>query len=338
MRRPAPLPASPEEPHQDEAVESAPTVRRRRALLRFGDGGADVAAASAEERMPDAAEPDAAGPDAVRDGRDGPEVVAVDDAERDATSSAVRSGDVWRAARARRKALRAEIRRFTQRSRRRRFIVWGSVGAVLALVLGSVIAAYSPLFAVETITVAGAKTIDPAVVKQSLSKQLGAPLALVDADGVKSALGEFPIIESYALEVRPPRELLVRIVERTPIGAIRDADGYAVVDAAGVVLSTSAQLPEGRPELEITGGIDSAAFRSAGLVMRSLPADLRATVKTVRATSGDDVTLELADGKTVVWGSEKDSVLKAAVLVRLIAASPDSRAFDVSSPTVPVVG
>ena len=341
MRRPAPLPASPEEPHQDEAVESGPSVRRRRSLLRFGVGGADAAAASDEARMPDAE------PDAVGDGRVGPEIVTgdgssitavIDDADGDDASSAVRSGDVWRAARARRKALRAEIRRFTQRSRRRRFIVWGSVGAVLALVLGSVIAAYSPLFAVETITVAGAKTIDPAVVKQSLSKQLGAPLALVDADEVKSALGEFPIIESYALEVRPPRELLVRIVERTPIGAIRDADGYAVVDAAGVVLSTSAQLPEGRPELEITGGIDSAAFRSAGLVMRSLPADLRATVKTVRATSGDDVTLELADGKTVVWGSEKDSVLKAAVLVRLIAASPDSRAFDVSSPTVPVVG
>ena len=28
----------------------------------------------------------------------------------------------------------------------------------------------------------------------------------------------------------------------------------------------------------------------------------------------------------------------APVLVRLIAASPDSRVFDVSSPTVPVVG
>jgi cell division protein FtsQ len=341
MRRPAPLPASPEEPHPDEVVESAPAVHRRRTLLRFGGAGAGADPVSAEVREPDAGEPDAQGT-----GRHEPELVTGDgsavtaviaDEDRDAVNGAVRSGEVWRAARARRKALRAEIRRFTQRSRRRRFVVWGSVGAVVALVLGSVIAAYSPMFAVEKITVAGAKTLDPAVVQQSLSNQIGAPLALVDADEVKSALGGFPIIESYALEVRPPRELLVRIVERTPIGAIRDADGYTVVDAAGVVLSSSAQLPEGRPELEITGGIDSAAFRSAGLVMRSLPADLRATVTTVRATSGDDVTLQLGDGKTVVWGSEKDSVLKAAVLVRLIAASPESSAFDVSSPTVPVV-
>ena len=71
--------------------------------------------------------------------------------------------------------------------------------------------------------------------------------------------------------------------------------------------------------------------------MRSLPADLRATVTEVKATSGDDVTVKLQDGKSVLWGSERDSALKAAVLVRLIKASPDSRTFDVSSPTVPVV-
>jgi len=340
VRRPAPLPASPEEPHADEVVESAPSIRRGRSPLRFGGSETDAAVASAEVRMPDPVGQDARNLDAheAEAAEDPSSVTAViEEGGREGVSAPARTGEVWRAARARRKALRAEIRRFTQRSRRRRFIVWGSIGAVVALVLGSVIAAYSPLFAVEKITVVGAKTIDPVVVQQSLSKQIGAPLALVDADEVRFALGEFPIIESYALEVRPPRELLVRIVERTPIGAIREADGYAVVDAAGVVLSSSPKLPEGRPELEITGGIGSAAFRSAGLVMRSLPADLRATVTTVRATSGDDVTLRLADGKTVVWGSEKDSVLKAAVLVRLIAASPGSSAFDVSSPAVPVV-
>ncbi|QMU98462.1 FtsQ-type POTRA domain-containing protein [Microbacterium esteraromaticum] len=327
MRRPAPLPASPEEPTPDDVSEDA-APGRRRGLLRFGGASADAAGSPAQ----DAGDPD------VADAADRASTTdVIEDEDRDAVREAVRSSEVWRAARARRKALRAEIRRFTQRSRRRRFVVWGSAAAIAALVIGSVVAAYSPLFAVEKITVAGATTIDPAVVQQSLSGQIGAPLALVDADEVRSALAEFPVIESYALEVRPPRELLVRIVERTPIGAIRGDDGYSVVDAAGVVLASSPELPEGRPELDVAGGVRSAAFHSAGLVMRSLPADLRSTVAEVRATSGDDVTLRLGDGKTVVWGSEKDSVRKAAVLVRLIAASPGSSTFDVSSPTVPVV-
>lgn len=333
MRRPAPLPATPEEPTPE--VAAADTPRRRRGLRRFGEGVAEGQGAQPADAdgASSAAQPASADHSVVDDSSI---TAVIEDGRPAGGPETVRSSEVWRAARARRKALRAEIRRFTQRSRRRRWTVWGSVGAVVALVLGSVIAAYSPLFAVEKISVAGATTIDPAVVQQSLSDQIGAPLALVDAGAVRSALAEFPVIESYALEVRPPHELLVRIVERTPIGAIGDDDGYSVVDAAGVVLSTSPEPPAGTPALDIAGGIDSAAFRSAGLVMRSLPADLRATVTEVHATSGDDVTLKLADGKTVVWGSEKDSVQKAAVLVRLIAAASGASTFDVSSPTVPV--
>lgn len=325
MRRPAPLPAAPDEP----ARGPRPRGDERRAESEAPEPDAhdtdasDATSTSMRESSVDPVEADS--PTAV-----------IDDADLPA-ASAVRATEVWRAARARRKALRAEIRRFTQRSRRRRIILWGSVGAIAALILGSVIAAYSPLFAVREITVAGASRVDTAAVQQALQSQIGRPLALVDASGVKSALTEFPMIETYALEARPPHELLVRIVERTPIGVIGSDAGYSLVDAAGVVLSTTPQPPEGTPQLDVSGGIDSPAFRSAGLVMRSLPADFRATVIEVRATSADDVTLKLQDGKTVVWGSESDSVRKAAVLVRLIATSPDSTTFDVSSPTVPVV-
>ncbi|MFD5215211.1 FtsQ-type POTRA domain-containing protein [Microbacterium sp. NPDC058345] len=341
MRRPAPLPASADEP-EDVAAEPA---RSRRASSRrrndLPDAGTDAASTDAETQPLDglrAADPAtgaaapiaslAASGEPAADGEGTPDP---------APGPGMRSADVWRAARARRKALRAEIRRFTQRSRRRRMVLWGWAGALVVVVLGSVIAAYSPLFSVQKITVAGAQTLDAASVQQALADQVGAPLALVDASAVKSALTEFPMIESYALEARPPHELLVRIVERTPIGVIASDAGYTVVDAAGVALATTAERPEGQPMLEISAGVDSPAFHSAGLVVRSLPADLRATVTEVRANSADDVAFTTSDGKTVVWGSDADSVEKALVLVKLIAAAPEARTFDVSSPRVPVV-
>ncbi len=151
--------------------------------------------------------------------------------------------DVWRAARARRKALRSEIRRFTQRSRRRRIIWLSSIGAVILLIGGSVAAAYSPLFAVEKITVVGAGSLDPAAIEAALGDQIGTPLALVDTSEVKAALLAFPLIETYALEARPPHDLTVRIVERTPVGVIRSGAGYTLVDAAGVALSTTSDQP-----------------------------------------------------------------------------------------------
>ncbi|MCK2032073.1 FtsQ-type POTRA domain-containing protein [Microbacterium sp. KSW4-4] len=248
------------------------------------------------------------------------------------------SMDVWRAARARRRALRAEIRRFTQRSRRRRIVWLSALGAVALLIGGSVAAAYSPLFAVQRITVTGTTTIDPAVIEGALADQLGTPLALVDTSEVKAALLTFPLIETYALEARPPHDLTVRIVERTPIGVVESGAGFTLVDAAGVALSTTAQRPAGQPLVEVEGGVDSAAFRSAGLVVRALPADIRKTLTGVRASTADDVTLTLDSGLTVVWGSQEDSGLKALALSAALVKNPDASSIDVTSPDVAVVG
>jgi len=263
---------------------------------------------------------------------------AVDEPEAADQEHVTSARDVWRAARARRKALRSEIRRFTQRSRRRRIIWLSAVGAVLLLVGGSVAAAYSPLFAVQKITVVGATTLDPATVEAALDAQLGTPLALIDTSKVKASLLAFPLIETYALEAKPPHDLTVRIVERTPVGVIRSDAGYTLVDAAGVVLSTTTDQPAGQPLLEIDGGTDSRAFESAGLVVRSLPAEVRAALTGVRASTADDVTLTLSSGLTVVWGSADESALKGVVLAKAIANNPDASTVDVTSPDVAVIG
>lgn len=304
MRRPAPLPAD----REQRIARDIPSVRpgrRGESVVDLGEGVPDAIAS-------DQAEPQPIAPTSTR--------------------------DVWRAARARRKALRAEIRRFTQRSRRRRIIGWSVVGAVVILVGGSVAAAYSPLFAVEKVTIVGASTLDPSVLEAALADQVGTPLALVDSSEIKAALVGFPLIETYALEARPPHDLTVRIVERTPVGVIRSDAGYTLVDAAGVALATTSDQPAGQPLLEIDGGVGSSAFESAGLVVRSLPADVRAQLAGVRATTADDVTLTLTTGLTVVWGSADRSVVKGRVLASTLAAKPDASTIDVSSPDVSVVG
>ena len=260
------------------------------------------------------------------------------DTAEDAAARPTSTRDVWRAARARRKALRAEIRRFTQRSRRRRIVWLSAIGAVVLLIGGTTAAAYSPLFAVEKITVLGATTLDAAAVEAALAEQVGTPLALVDSSEVKAALLAFPLIETYALEAKPPHDLTVRIVERTPVGVIRSDAGYTLVDAAGVALATTSDQPAGQPLLEIDGGTDSVAFESAGLVVRSVPAELRALLTGVSATTADDVTLTLSSGLTVVWGSSEDSPMKSEVLTKTLLSNPEASTIDVTSPHAVVVG
>lgn len=317
MRRPPPLPTPPEQ-------ETKPAEGRQ--PRRAGDAGATA---------PEKARREAAPVIPVRRTEDDHTEAAEAESE---SLEGLTAGDVWRAARARRKALRAEIRRFTQRSRRRRLIWLCAIGAVVLLIGGSVAAAYSPLFAVEKITVAGASTVDATAVEAALGDQIGTPLALVSESDVKAALIAFPLIESYALEAKPPHDLVVRIVERTPIGVIASDAGFTLVDAAGVALSTTQDRPEGQPLLAVDGGIDSDAFESVGLVVRSLPADVRAMVTDVSASTLDDVTLTLSSGLTVVWGSSEQSVEKAQTLSSAMLANPGARSIDVSSPDVVVAG
>jgi len=248
--------------------------------------------------------------------------------------------DPREAARRRRRHERQEIRRFTARKRGRHRAWWLTAAILGALVLVSLAGAYSPLMAVRAIEVVGATRVDQAEITQALDDQLGRPLALVDAGAVKAVLVGYPLIASYSLESQPPSTLVVRIVEREPVGVLQSGTVYTLVDAAGVTIERSDQPIVGYPTLMVSGGATSKGFVAAAAVVRALPADLRARVASVSATTADDVTLTLVDSPAeVVWGSAHDSALKALSLARVMAATDPSQVnqYDVSSPSSAIV-
>ncbi|AWB86292.1 FtsQ-type POTRA domain-containing protein [Mycetocola zhujimingii] len=233
---------------------------------------------------------------------------------------------------------RAEVKRFTAGSRRLRRNWLIGIGSIVGLALAAVLAAYTPLLSVREIQVEGAFLVNSDAVVDDLSSQLGSPFPLVDDTAIKAALVTYPLIESYSVQARPPSTLVVRLVERTPVGVLPNADGFSVVDAAGVVIADSATRPPNYPLIAVGGGSDTDAFTAAAATLRSLPAEFLATVDEVTATTKDDVTLTLRDSEsTVVWGSADESKLKAYTLTKLMASQPGFDVYDVSSPSVAVV-
>lgn len=243
-----------------------------------------------------------------------------------------------RAEAARRKYERAEVRRFTKHARRRRLAWLIGGGSVVLLAVVVVVAAYSPLMALREIRVEGASRLDANEIRASLEGELGTPLPLVDGGEVHRALSGFSLIERYSTESIPPDTLVVRIVEREPVGVLESNGGFAVVDAAGVVMERAEAMPDGLPRIDAEGGIAGDGFAAATGVIRSLPAEMRSALVSVTATTADDVRFELAGGTEVVWGGVRESGLKAEVLANLMRVAPPETVsrYDVSSPESPV--
>lgn len=223
----------------------------------------------------------------------------------------------------------------------RRLIAAGSIAATLALVAGVAFVTLSPLMSLDTIEVVGTSRLDATTVSDALDEHVGTPLALLDEGAIRDDLAAFPLIRSFATEVIPPHTLVVRIVERAPVGAVERGAVVDLVDAAGVVVESSAQRPEGIPLIAAqSADPETLAFRSVAAVLSALPAELRARVDIISASTRDDVTFTMTGvAHRVVWGSAERSEFKARVLEAAIAATSQSTSweYDVSAPESLVV-
>jgi cell division protein FtsQ len=232
-----------------------------------------------------------------------------------------------------RRTARAEARRFTRGSRRRRLTIAGGIGLVVVLVGVLAIAVFSPILALRTISVQGTTAIPVGQVQNALSGQLGTPLALLDDGKIRAELSHIILIRSYVTEIVPPNTLVVRIVERKAIGAVRAGSGYEQVDPAGVVLAKSS-TPAGLPIIDIgKSGVDSAGFAAAVKVLLAMPASVLAQVSSISATTLDNVSLTLSQGDhTIIWGSSAQSDLKATALATLLKECATQPVLNVTAP------
>lgn len=244
-----------------------------------------------------------------------------------------------RAARRRRRLLeRAEVRRFTRRSRHRR-AAWITAASIL-LVFGVsiLVGVFSPLMALQRIEIKGTNRVDAAELRRALSDQIGTPLARLDFGAIKRDVAGFPLIESYVTEEAPPHTLVITVQERTPVVAVRSGKSFDLVDPAGIVVQSSPKQPAGMPLADVgRAKVGSSVFRTMTEVVLALPSTVRAQVTSVKASTADDVTLTLRDRSTVVWGNEEQSDTKATLLAALVkdhaARNPGVVVeYDVSAP------
>ena len=223
-----------------------------------------------------------------------------------------------------------------RRTKRRRAVAFLVMLLVLALIGGSLWGMYfSPALVTKRVKVIGTHDLTPTQVSLAAQVPLGVPLARQDLDAIAQRTTTLPAIEAASATRDWPNTLTVTVVERRPVIAVREPEGYVLVDRSGVAYQTQRVLP---PEvlLAVVNPGDVQLLSDMATVAAASPKKLRSMVDRMTAGNRDSITLILESGKTVTWGSSADSELKAQVVMALLKRKPKS-SIDVSSPHNPAV-
>lgn len=235
--------------------------------------------------------------------------------------------------------LRRSRRLFRRRRRSRRWVRWRGLllaGLVVALASGMVwMALFSSVFAVRAVDVEGADLLSEGQVRALAGVPEGEPLARVDVQAVEGRLRALAPVYSVRVTRSWPDRIVVRLVERSAVATVHIGPDLRGIDAEGVVFRTFDARPRGLPLIEARADVGDEAIREGAGVVTALPGPLRERVDRIEVRSVDHISLRLRGDSVVLWGSAERSDDKARVLSALLAARPDVRRYDVSTPGRP---
>ncbi|GGV15602.1 cell division protein FtsQ [Streptomyces griseoflavus] len=238
------------------------------------------------------------------------------------------------------------VRRFHRRRLRR---IIASAIALVFLGSGAFWLLYgSDLVRVERVSVSGTRVLTAAQVREAADVPLGEQLISVDTGAIEARIAKaLPRIDTIDVVRTWPHEITLKVTERTPVLLVHKEGKFIEVDDEGVRFATVSKAVKGVPELKWeTPGRGSASaslrrfgedrlVRAAVRVAGALPDPVAGATRSVKVRSYDDISLELADGRTVDWGSSEKGAEKGRTLGALMKAEPRARHFDVSVPTAP---
>ncbi|HSY14805.1 MAG TPA: FtsQ-type POTRA domain-containing protein [Jatrophihabitantaceae bacterium] len=211
-----------------------------------------------------------------------------------------------------------------------RLAVIAAVAGVLALLLAWLVA-FSPLLGARSVSIRGNRTVSSAAVQAAAAVGHGTPLIRLNTNAVRQRVEAIPYIASATVTVSYPSTVVITVQERNPVGYLVIAGGYLLVDKTGTQFVTVTARPAKLPRFDVPGGaVGRAAGQAVAVVAGALPAAVLSELASIQADSPDAITLMLADGRMVEWGSADASGEKAAMLTAVLRQP--GRTFDLTSP------
>jgi cell division protein FtsQ len=228
----------------------------------------------------------------------------------------------------------ASVRRFTARARRNRLRLaapWlATAGALVALGAAAALVYYTPVLAVERVRVEGATLVTDDEVRAAAMIPLGTPVAQVDTATVHRRVAGLAPVRDVDVR-RGLHDVVIRLTERSAVAVVARDERLWLIDAAGVPYTPVTDRPPGLPLVKVaTPGPEDSTTRSALTVLAALTPPLRDRLAVLAADAPARIRLELADGRTIIWGDASDNDAKTRVTVVMLGKP--GKVIDVSAP------
>jgi cell division protein FtsQ len=230
--------------------------------------------------------------------------------------------------------------RFAARPRRRRWR--GALPYLVVLVVLAVaggigwVVDRTTLFSARNVRVEGASTVSASEIRRVAAVPSDVPLSQLDTRAVAERVKHVPVVADARVVRSWPSTVTVVVTERVAVAVLARAGKFVLLDAGGVPFRTLPARPPSLPLVEVAKpGPNDAATVAAVSVVGALTEKLRAKLVKVRAPKPSEVTLVLADGRTIIWGDAGHSARKATVATAVLDR-PGKR-IDVSAPDVVTV-
>jgi cell division protein FtsQ len=213
-------------------------------------------------------------------------------------------------------------------------VVWTVVIVTLFVGLGLLLY-FTPIMAARNIVITGLGSVTQEEVAAAAAVKQGTPLLQVNTDDVAERVATIRRVATARVQREYPSTLRITVVERIPVVVKDFPDGSHLFDHDGVDFAT-APPPPNLPYLETDNPSPGDPPTMAALeVMTALRPEVAGQVARVSAPSVAAVTLTLADGREVVWGTTERTEEKAQKLAALL--TQPGHTYDVSSPDLPTV-
>ena len=159
---------------------------------------------------------------------------------------------------------------------------------ILAVIIGLVVFALSPVFSISTIVIKGNSIVTNDEISSKMDVKVGDNIFLKNINAIKNSIKTITFVKDVKITRSLPSTFIVNVEEREPSFIIEKGSEYAYIDSQGYIIDVTKEKREGIPILQGEETTDDEIAVGKRLVVDDLK-KLNTVLKIIEVSKSNDI-------------------------------------------------